>query len=180
MLVRPETVSGISNPSFIGRRQQHLNCIACISMDFIPGNEYEKAGIIIFQGEEYFYFLCKSKKNDDDVVELFKSNKNKQMNNMEIIAERKLNISHNKRIYFKVSIEGKDIKFYHSEKQDEWINLADKVDGTFLSVKNTGGFVGTVIALYATSLNKDSTNAAYFDWFEYKGEDDVYKENELK
>jgi len=50
------------------------------------------------------------------------------------------------------------------------------VDGRFLSTATAGGFVGNVFGLYATSTGKESNNTAYFDWFEYKGEDDVYKQ----
>jgi len=32
-----------------------------------------------------------------------------------------------------------------------------------------------VYALYATSLGKPSQTSAYFDWFEYVGDDEVYK-----
>jgi xylan 1,4-beta-xylosidase len=30
-------------------------------------------------------------------------------------------------------------------------------------------------ALYATSLGKPSTSRAFFDWFEYEGNDEVYR-----
>jgi len=54
--------------------------------------------------------------------------------------------------------------------------LKEAVDGKFLSTATAGGFVGSVFALYATSTGKESNNKAFFDWFQYKGDDDIYKQ----
>ena len=71
--------------------------------------------------------------------------------------------------------------FYYSTNNTDWKLIKDNVDGKFLSTKVAGGFaanfVGSTLALYATSLGSQSTNTAYFDWFEYKGDDEVYKKN---
>jgi alpha-N-arabinofuranosidase len=50
------------------------------------------------------------------------------------------------------------------------------VDATFLSTKVAGGFVGCMYALYATSSGTPSGNSAFVDWFEYVGNDEVYKQ----
>jgi len=60
MQLRPESCSGTGNPSFIGHRQQNLKGEASIALDFLPAAENEKAGLLIFQNENHFYFLCKS------------------------------------------------------------------------------------------------------------------------
>ncbi len=54
-------------------------------------------------------------------------------------------------------------------------DIKDSVDGTYLSTAKAGGFVGCMFALYATSLGKPSKSTAYFDWFRYIGDDEVYK-----
>ena len=59
MQLRPETCSGTGNPSFLGRRQQHHQGYASITMEFLPSGENEKAGLLVFQNENHFYFLCK-------------------------------------------------------------------------------------------------------------------------
>jgi len=60
--LRPETVSGRMNPSFIGRRQQQAYSSASTLLEFAPGGDNEKAGLIVFQNENHFYYLCKSVK----------------------------------------------------------------------------------------------------------------------
>lgn len=49
--VRPETISGKGNPSFIARRQQHNTGNASIKMEFKPVASNEFAGLVAFQGK---------------------------------------------------------------------------------------------------------------------------------
>ena len=170
--VRPETVTDRLTPSFIGRRQQHINCSINLSMDFTPKTENEKSGGILFQDERYFYYFCKSIHNNEEAVELYKSKKINDSNDMELV-ERAM-ISSSSTLYMMIKINGGDISFHYSLKKDEWILFKDGVDATLLSTKTAGGFVGTIIAMYATSLGSESSNSAYYDWFEYKGNDETF------
>lgn len=171
--LRPETVSGTSNPSYIGRRQQHAHAEASLAMQFNPNAENEKAGLIVFHNEEHFYYLCKSIDGDETVVQLYVSNTDKENNNMELIASQTLE-NPKSELLLKIKVEGKDLSFFYAEKQNDWKLLKDKVDASFLSVKRAWAFVGSVFAMYATSLGEQSNNSAYFDWFEYTGDDLVY------
>jgi len=177
MKLRPETVSGTLNPSFIGRRQQHQHASASLSMRFDPKAENEKSGLIVFHDEGHFYYLCKSKEGNDNVVQLYKASNKKESNNMELITSQKLG-NEGGELQLKIQVEGKDFSFYYAEKPGDWKLLKDKVDATILSVKKAWAFVGSVYAMYATSLGKLSENNTTFDWFEYTGNDKIY--NELK
>ncbi len=169
-------VSGTVNPSFVARRQQHQNAVASTSFSFEPKSENEKAGLIVFHNEEHFYYLCKSKEGNDYVVQLYKSNADKQNNNMELISSQKLsNEITGKNLELKIKVEGKDFSFYYSQKPGEWILLKDKIDASFLSVKKAWAFVGSVFAMYTKSLGVPSSSSAYFDWFEYSGNDSTNK-----
>lgn len=75
----------------------------------------------------------------------------------------------------KIEANNDKYSFYYSQNKDNWILLKDNVDATFLSTKTAGGFVGSLYALYATSNGRETNNTALFDWFEYKGNDDVFK-----
>ncbi len=95
---------------------------------------------------------------------------------MELIASQKIKEEQlEKELYLKVQARGNMYSFYYGLKPDEWVLLKDHVDATFLSTRVAGGFVGCMYALYATSLGKPGNNVAYFDWFEYQGDDEVYK-----
>ena len=162
--LRPETCSGKSNPSFIGRRQQHLCGSVSTAMDFVPVSEFEKAGLLVFQNEKHYYFLGKSIEKGEPVVQLYKTDT--------LLASHKIGEGRNIRL--KVVADGAEYSFYYATKQEEWILLKDKVDARFLSTRVAGGFVGCMYAMYATSSGKASSNVAYFDWFEYVGDDEIY------
>jgi alpha-N-arabinofuranosidase len=57
----------------------------------------------------------------------------------------------------------------------KWTVLQD-VDAKFLSTATAGGFVGSVFGLYVTSLGEPSSTKAHYDWFEYKGNDEVFRQ----
>jgi alpha-N-arabinofuranosidase len=171
--VRPETCSGTGNPSFLGRRQQHHQGYASTAMKFLPSGENEKAGLLVFHNENHFYFLCKSVVNGEPVVQLFSSGSDSEV---KLLASQKLHGNRIKNtLQLKIEAHKDTYSFLYAESPDQWILLKDMVDGKFLSTRTAGGFVGSMYALYATSTGKPSTTTALFDWFEYQGNDDVYK-----
>jgi alpha-N-arabinofuranosidase len=170
--VRPETVSGTGNPSMIAHRQQHIRCTAETSLQFQAASENEKAGLIIFQNEHHFYYLCQSIENGNPVVQLFKSTESMIM---ELMASKQLNADL-KILDLQIKADASSYSFSFATEKDHWILLKDGVDGKFLSTETGGGFVGCVFGMYATSLGSASNSKAYFDWFEYAGNDDVFKD----
>jgi xylan 1,4-beta-xylosidase len=173
--VRPEKVSGTGNPGFIGRRLMHSKGNASLAIDFNPKAENEKAGLIVFQDERHFYFMCKSISSDKQVIQLFKSGNDSTKDNMELIASQELDVKKiKKELFLKTEFEGATSSYSFSYDNKNWITLNDKVDVTFMSIKKAWGFVGNVLAMYATSLGKPSNNAAFYNWFEYTGNDEIY------
>jgi xylan 1,4-beta-xylosidase len=174
--LRPEEVSGTGNPSFIGRRLMHSKGYASVALDFIPLSENEKAGLIIFQDEQHFYYLCKSKSGNREAVQLFKSSVDSKNKNMELLAVKDIDLKKiRNELMLKIEFNGAEFSFYFSYNKKDWTLVKDKVDATFMSIKKAWGFVGNVIAMYATSTGKPSNNSAFYNWFEYSGNDDVYK-----
>lgn len=173
--LRPETASGNGNPSFVGHRQQHLRGSVSVALDITPAADHEKAGLLVFQNEQHFYFLCKSLDGGSPVVQLYRSSGNKSDGTqMQLIASRTL-LAASGQLSLKVEARGAEYAFSFGERPGEWDLLKDSVDARFLSTRVAGGFVGCIIALYGTSDGKPSSTMAYFDWFEYVGDDDVYR-----
>lgn len=175
--LREETCAGKSNPSFIGHRQQHLNCSASTSMQFNPSAENEKAGLIVFLSETRYYYLCKSIENGESVIQLYKSiDQENSENKMELISSTKITKEQvDKKLNFKIKAEGKYYSFLYAFDNEEWIALKENMDATYLRAVIPKDFVGCLYAMYATSNGIVSSNSAYFDWFEYEGNDEVYK-----
>jgi xylan 1,4-beta-xylosidase len=170
--LRPETCAGNMNPSFLGQRQQHLTGSVSIAIDFSPAAENEKVGLLVFQNETHFYFLCKSKQGNQPVLQLFTSGEKE----MQLIASQDLiDDQQNAVVFLKIDASKEKYAFSYAFNTRKWILLKDSVDARFLSTKVAGGFVGCMYALYATSSGSPSGNSAYVDWFEYTGNDEVYK-----
>lgn len=177
MKVRPETISGMGNPSFIGFRQSHIKCSTMTSLRFKANAENEKAGLTIFQNEHHFYYLCKSIEEGKPVIQLYRSTTGE---NMELMKSQPLQ-ANSDLVDLLIVSEGATYSFYWSTgfiaptDQNKWNQLLSGVDAKFLSTKTAGGFVGSIFGMYATSLGKPSSTSATYGLFEYKGNDDVYK-----
>jgi alpha-N-arabinofuranosidase len=174
--VRPESCSGISNPSFIGHRQHHHTSSASTKLQFNPTSENEKAGLLIFMNETHHYFICKSVENNNAVIQLYKSLDDDKLNKeIEIIASAVIPENfRDSEVGLKINTMGKDFSFEYSFDNENWTVLKDNVDGTFIRSEIPRDFVGSVIALYTTSLGKQSNAVAHFNEFSYIGNDKIY------
>lgn len=168
--LRPQTVGGKENPSFVGFRQSHHQASASTRLAFVAAAENEKAGLVAFQSEEHFYYLCKSMANGRPVVQLYQSSKDTML----LLTSRQLPAK-SRDVYLRIEPKNAVYATSYSLDGKNWIPLHE-VDGKFLSTATAGGFVGTVIGLYATALGKESRTKAHYDWFSYKGNDAVFKQ----
>jgi xylan 1,4-beta-xylosidase len=164
--LRPETVAGKANPSFVGFHQPHLKGHAATSLKFDATAENEKAGLLLFQNERRYYYLCKSIRDGKPVVELYKGN--------ELVKSEILEAKTGDEIFFKIEANNDRYSFNYATTKNKWKIFVDNVDGKYLSTKSAGGFVGCLYSLYVTSNEKPSNNMAAFDWFEVRNNDDVY------
>ena len=167
--LRPHTVSGKDNPSFVGFRQHHHEASASTKMNFSAASFNEKAGLIIFQNETHFYYLCKSVEPGKPVVQLYKSEKD----SMQLVTAAPLD-SDKETVYLRIEPNKAVYTFSWSLDGKRWEKLKE-LDGRFLSTATAGGFVGSVFGLYATSMGEQSSGKASFDWFEYTGKDAVFR-----
>src|SRR5690606_37542346 len=158
--LRPETVTGTGNTSFIARRQQHITGEASTKMEFEPASSDEFAGLVAFQSEKNHYAIGKTlSEGGKSVVQLIKSG-----DEPTVLAENELNGMEGP-VYLKVTFDKGNYAFYFATEEDNWRLVQDNVDGTFLSTRVSGGFVGTTLGLYATSNGTSSGTKASFDWF---------------
>ncbi|MFL7870984.1 MAG: glycoside hydrolase family 43 protein [Anaerolineales bacterium] len=157
--LQPQQLTEQSNPSFVGRRQQHINFTAQTEFEFTP-QAGECAGLVLIQNND-FHFRFVVMHDNENIIRLIKRSNGKD----EIIATQTLPVN---RYTLKVSAHGQDYSFYFST-DGQWQPLAEKIDGRILSTPVAGGFVGAYIAMYASSNGQPSANHVDFDWFEYQG-----------
>jgi len=159
--LRPEKLSEWANPSFVGRRQQHINFTARSAMDFIPTAPNEEAGVVLLQNSDFhFRFVVTTVSADEMLIRLIKRERGAET----ILAEAPTSDG---RVYLKVEAHGQAYNFYVATKLDAWQPVAENVDGRILSTTVAGGFVGAYLGMYASSNGENSATVADFDWFEY-------------
>lgn len=160
-------------PSFIGRRQQHINFNTIVKMEFTPHNEFETAGLALIQNNNFQYRLEYSLLDSKKVIRLMKCvskpsinfNDNSKYDNIESkIIEKEFDSDI---LYLKICALGQDYNFYYGDSLDNMQLLIENVDGRILSPDIAGGFVGTYIGMFASSNGQESNNVADFDWFDY-------------
>ncbi len=160
LYLKPEKLTELAKPSFIGRRQQHINFHAATVMEFNPVQEKESAGLVLVQSNEYHYRFTRTISDGAQQIQLIRC----VGGNETVMVSEKCDL---KKIYLKVEARGQDYSFYYGETLTNLRALQENVDGRILSTDVAGGFVGTYIGLYASSNGRESTNYADFDWFEY-------------
>jgi len=165
----PETCSGTANIAMVADRQNHLNGQVSTRLRFQTQADHEKAGLLIFQNENHYYFLCKSADLGQPVVQLFKGpgNLHKEQG-PELLTSIPLK-KNNAGIILKAEVGEGGYSFYFSIKKDKWLLVRSSVDREFLSSHTAGGFTGVMYGMYATSTGQPSVNRAMFDWFEKIG-----------
>lgn len=167
--LKPETIMEMGNPSFIGKRQQHLYSTTDVSLTFDATSENEKAGLVIFQDEKHFYYLCKSKVGTQQMIQLYKST---ETSDMELLAQAPIATQS---VKLSILSAGDKYSFYYATKGNKFVALKTDVDGKFLSTKTAGGFIGCIYGMYATSSGQPSKNTASYKFLRYAGNDAVYK-----
>ena len=156
----PYTITGLDNPSFIGRRQQDTSFFAETKMLFEPANKNESAGLVVMINNNFHFRVEKVLENNKNYIQLTRRHAGKE----DLIAKHPISKDE---IVLGVKAVGQLYSFYYIHN-NKTIFLTQDIDGRTLSRVNTGGFTGTYIGLYASSNNFPSKNKSYFDWLNYQ------------
>jgi xylan 1,4-beta-xylosidase len=148
---RKADIGGKAVPSFLGRRQQHAWASASTAMTYRPTVAGDRAGLVVFQNEEYYYFLGVALVDGAPVIQLQRRAGARTREGPAIVASRRLTSRPGAPIYLKIQAKGSTYDFFYAYQPDKWILLEGGADGTMLSTKIAGGFVGAMFGLYAYS-----------------------------
>jgi xylan 1,4-beta-xylosidase len=154
LLVRPRAVTLTSsgrnagNPSFIARRQQHLDFSAETTLIVNSKTASSEAGLAALQNDANYFFLG-VRVTDGRAKEVFLEQHTKRSPGVEVLATLPL-ADDAKSVELKMTGAGKDYAFfYRTKSKGEWTPVKEKADGTLLSTNAGGGFVGTMIGMYS-------------------------------
>jgi alpha-N-arabinofuranosidase len=143
---RSEIISGTGNPSFIGKRQKNAYATVSTKMTFDPEVEGNVAGLVAFQGQNHYYLLGVTA-NEEGQKEIYLEKS--EGDQKEIIASEVIEENPDNVYYLQIEARGAEYDFSYGLSEDDWQSLYRGADGTILSTNKAGGFVGTVIGMYA-------------------------------
>jgi alpha-N-arabinofuranosidase len=146
---KPNAFAAHGNPSLIARRQQHQNATGTTSLRFTPGSDGAEAGIIAMQNDEYWYLLAVGRQDGKRVVRVRRRASPQDPANGVLLASVPLPLAPNTPVQLRVEAHASAYDFSWSADGHRWHNLLTGADGTILSTKKAGGFVGAVFGLYA-------------------------------
>lgn len=146
----PEGLDSTHNVSFLARRQQHLSFDASTALE-PPAQPGVDAGIAVFQGSRYWYFL--GVRRIGDAWELFLEKDGGSQ--PQVIARTR--IAPHGVLKLKVSGDRGNYAFAYDADGKGWRWLKRDADATILSTDVAGGFVGVVLGPYARTTKPAGT-----------------------
>ena len=147
---QPVNISQSESPSAIFCRQQHTTFTAETEINYTPSSSKDLAGLALLQNEQYNFVFGKTKKGNDVMITLQRSEKtNVTVASVKLSAE-----DAQKPLKLKVSGNGRYYDFFYAVGNGPWQTLALGTDAINLSTGRSGGFIGACIGLYATSANE--------------------------
>ena len=160
--LKPTTVKldDIDSPTFVGRRQEHINFTTTTSLEMFRAQNGDESGITVLMNNNSHYDLVLRKEPNGESKILLRY----RLGEMTHIA-KEINIPKEK-VEFKVKGESDYYSFAYSLDGKNY-NTIGKMDVRFLSSETAGGFTGVYLGLFSTSESKISKTYTDFDNFSY-------------
>jgi alpha-N-arabinofuranosidase len=147
--------------TFVGRRQEHLECEAATLLDFAPAADGEEAGLTVWMNPGHHYDLFVSRQDGRRYVAV-----HRRIGSLAAVVAREPLDDGAATLSVRADPQG--YMFGYAAGQAERRTLAAG-EARYLSPEVAGGFTGVYFALYATGNGSTSGAAAFFDWFDYRG-----------
>lgn len=151
----PSNIKEVKPISSLFYRQQHRVFDVTVNVDYTPKSETDLAGLVCYQSEWFNYVFGITKKGKDYYIVLERTEAKGRGPNRQptstVLAFEKIDIS--KPVRLQVVGDEDDYRFNYSIGNQEFKNLGGTVSGDILSTNVAGGFTGSLIGLYATTVN---------------------------
>jgi xylan 1,4-beta-xylosidase len=139
-------------PSWVGRRQQHVNATVTTALRYVPARIGDKAGVMAFQNDAFYWFLAVARTDSGVVVQVERQgNRRGASAPTGVIAARVIQHAPDAPLFLRIDVRGGLIDFSYATEANRWMPLLANGDATILSTKVAQGFVGTMFGLYAYS-----------------------------
>ncbi|TAH26858.1 MAG: glycoside hydrolase family 43 protein [Cytophagales bacterium] len=151
----------LSEPAFVGQRLRYKQGDIITNLSFQPKSEKEEAGLAIYKSDKAYLRYVLSKNKNGNILTIIS-----RKDSFEVVLFRKEILDINA-LQLKIIQQENKFTFYYSESQNAWQLAYKDFTGSLFSVEESGGFMGTMVGMYASSNGSESKNFAKFDWFDY-------------
>ena len=153
-----------SGCAFVGCRQEHFTCEVKTSLDFLPIEAGEEAGLTVWMDPRHHYEVFMMNEDGKRVVGV-----RRRVGSLSAIVARQelpdglvtLLVRANRLFYSFAWV---------TQEGTEYILATGET--RYLSSEVAGGFTGVYFALYASGNGRKSATPAFFDWFDYRNLED--------
>lgn len=153
--------------SFVARRQTAFSYEASTNVKFHFAQDNDCAGLVCFQNEKFNYRLQFKLSGKIILLQLVKACGGDD----EVIAEEVMTGGNKTpQCTLRIVASKQSLRFEYGPDERNMHLLADNIDASMLSVEKAGGFVGTIIGMFAESADGKASKDFYadFDWFKYE------------
>lgn len=154
------SLSDAKPKAFLGRRQEHHNCIARTQICFEPEQDGEEAGITIYMNNLHHYEVALTRINDKGYIIL-----RRQIGSLWKI-ERQIPYEKNQ-VVFEMQCSKEYYTFWYGISKEE-LKFLGKGEVDYLTTEVGGRFTGNYIGLYTMGNGSICKEGARFSWFEYQ------------
>ena len=144
---RPVRLGDNANPSLLARRQQHMNATATTELRSCPAAQSEEAGIAALQNDDFWYLLALQRNGGSTRLVLKRRAGGADPAAGTVVAEVPWRCGGPLRL--RIAANGGAYGFSYAQAGGAWRQLGPSQDGTILSTRSAGGFVGAMMGLYA-------------------------------
>jgi alpha-N-arabinofuranosidase len=150
LTARDQKLGARAQPSFWGRRQQHMIATVSTAMRFVPVKPGDKAGLAAVQNDERYFFLgvTRDATGQAKIVVEQRASAADPVDGVRL-ASAPIKLLQGQTVYLRIEAKGGLYDFAYATRPGGWRTLKADADGTILSSASAKGFIGTLLGVYA-------------------------------
>jgi alpha-N-arabinofuranosidase len=150
--------------AWLGRRQEHVFCVAETVLDFYPTQDREEAGMTIYMNPGHHYEIAKTRLNGQNFL-LFRRCIG-TLHNIEALIR-----CNGEAVSFRLECTRDWYQFFYAFTEGDWV-LIGSGETQYLTTEAGGCFTGNYIGLYASGNGEPCVDSAVFSVFRYWQEEE--------
>lgn len=156
-----------ASPTWVGRRQEHLACLARTLVDFVPARDGEEAGLSVYMSPDHRYELAVDRVGGERRVFL----RQRIGPDLEAVTAT-APLAGDEAVVLQVEASPTEYAFSYGVavggSAQETTQPLGRAAARYLSSEVAGGFTGVYLGLYASGNGRPAAAAAHFGWFDYQ------------